>query len=554
MGGPNNPRWRVGFAFGLTSLLLIFVALPGLLGGWVGDDFHMLSSPLYGDWAEVWRVFTRHAGHYLGKPDDLGETWPYRPVTMFTLLFPHALVPQPWLHHVVGLLIHLATGAFLLVALLRQTPPQAHSSSRTVCTVLTALFLLHPVAVETFVFINGRSDLVAGLCLAGLAVVLSRTSPNRPSRWALVAALVFLGSGSKMPFVPAALALWVGLSLRSDDRRDALSDGVPIVAAVASYVVLRAINVPFVGRFGATESIARDFSAFAEVPHLLAKASAAVLAFRAEAMQSLAWQLFGPVSPAEWVGGFVLVAALVALLWKRDWGGAALLGGFAITVAPCVMVTRSIWLGFDRYLYMPSILLVIACTPYVVAAVEARPKLRPLWWGLASILILISALGTRASSLAYVNQTAYERAMAADHPDDPTIVFYLARAAKKSGQIPLARQTLSRIPEPPWPIALVVPTVVLASELSDARVRDMAVAFGLQKQSDDPVVRAYGMRWRYERGELDEALALAQTFGPSDAVCPEVRRQLEFWSRDAKVESQRERLRAAAVGLRCGEN
>jgi hypothetical protein len=554
MRGPNNPRRRVGFAFGMTSLLVIFAAMPGLFGGWVGDDFHMVSSPLYGDWGEVWRVFTRHAGHYLGKPDDVSETWPYRPVTMFTLLLPHALVPHPWLHHLVSLAMHIATGALLLIALLRQTPPEQHPSSRAVCMVLTALFLLHPVAVETFVFINGRSDLVAGLCLAGLAAVLSDTKRSRLSRWALVAVLAFLGSASKMPFVPAAMALWLGLSLRSDDRRDSLSSGIPIVAAVAAYIVLRAIHVPFVGRFGATESIGQDFSAFAEVPHLLAKAAAAVLTFRAEAMQSLAWQLFEPVSAVEWVGGFVLVGALIALLARRDWGGAVLVGGFAVTVAPCVMVTRSIWLGFDRYLYMPSILVVIACAPYVVAAVESRSKLRPLWWGLASVLILISALGARASSLAYVSQTAYERAMAADHPDDPTLVFYLARAAKKSGQISLARETLSGIPEPPWPTALVVPTVVLASELSDARVRDMAVEFGLQEQSKNAVVRAYGMRWRYERGELDEALALAQTFGPSDAVCPEVRRQLEFWSRDAEVDAQRERLRAAAVGLRCGEN
>jgi hypothetical protein len=552
MGDPRSLGWRGTLAFGATAALVLFAALPGLLGSWAGDDFHMLASHLYGDWAEILRVFTRHAGHYLGKTVDTGATWPYRPVTMLTLLVPHALVPHPWLHHLVGWLMHIATGGLLLVALLRQTPPERHPSARSVCMVLAALFLLHPVTVETYVFINGRSDLVAGLCLAALAAVLLHPRLARPTRMVLVALVAFLGAGSKVTFIPAAMALWLGLALRSEPRREILRTGVPLGAAVAAYLVLRAIHVPFVGRFGVTENLAHDFSAFADLPQLLAKSAAAVVTFRAEAMQSLAWELFQPFSLVEWIGLVVLVAAVAGLAVRRDFGGLVLVVGFAATVAPCVIVSRSIWLGFDRYLYMPLILALVASAPYIVAAVEARPQRRMLWWGLASALVVIAALGTRTSSLAYLNQAAYERAMVADHPDDPTIVFYLAHTAKKSGQIPLARERLSQIQKPPWPIAIVVSTIVVAAELGDTQTRDMAIEYGMRTDVQDPMLRAYAMRWKYERGEIADALALASSFGTEDSVCPAVRKQLEVWIRDADIDAQREQLRETALSLECG--
>jgi len=550
MGDPRSQRWRVALGFGAIAALVLVAALPGLLGSWVGDDFHMLSSRLYGDWSEIPRVFSRHAGHYLDKTKDTATTWPYRPVTMLTLLVPHAVVPQPWLHHLVGWLMHIATGGLLMLAMLRQAPPSEHPSARGVCLVLAALFLLHPVTVESYVFINGRSDLVAGLCLAALAALLLRRTPASSSGMLLVSLAAFLGAGAKSTFVPAALALWLGIALRSEHRRQYLRTGVPIAAAISAYLVLRAVHVPFLGRVGATEHLARDFTAFADVPQLLAKSAAAIFSFRAEAMQSLAWELFQPFSVLEWIGALVLIASAAALVQRRDFGGLVLMGGFALTVVPCVIVSRSIWIGFDRYLYMPLILALLTCAPYVVEVVEARPRLRAVWWGIAIVLVLVSGLGTRASSLAYVNQTAYERAMLVDHPNDPTIVFYLARSAQRSGRVELARNILSQIQEPPWPVAIVVPTIVVAAELSDVRTRDTAIEYGFRTSVQDPTFRAYAMRWKYERGEIDDALALARTIPPEDSVCPEVKRQLEIWVHE-DVGLERDEIRATALGLRC---
>jgi hypothetical protein len=121
----------------------------------------------------------------------------------------------------------------------------------------------------------------------------------------------------------------------------------------------------------------------------------------------------------------------------------------------------------------------------VTAAVEATPHRRRLWMGAAGALFLLAALGARTSSLAYINQTTFEAAITDDHPDDPTMVYYMASAAKKSGSIEAGRKWLSRIPEPPWPVAIVERTVELATELDDPRVRDMAVDYLATIEADN---------------------------------------------------------------------
>lgn len=551
MGRSTTPARRGWLIFAAISIVSLLAAMPGLLGSWVGDDFHMLSSRYYGEWKDVWHVFTRHAGHYLEADGDPSGSGPYRPVTMFTLLLSHALVPAPWLHHLLSWVLHIATGALLYLALLRQESPSDRRSADAVMLVLTGLFVLHPVTVEAYVWINGRSDLVAGFLLAAMAVVLS----NRWMAWRrqafVIALLAFLGAGSKLPFVVAVVALWVGVAFRLPERGPRWRAGPPLFAGLGAYMLLRLVYVPLTGRFGSADNILLDGSAWGAAPQLLAKSADALIAFRAESMQSLAWALDQSLSPGEWVGAAALLAAGLGLAWRRDIGGLAYLIGGALTILPCVVVSQAIWLGFDRYLYMPWILFLLAGAPYAARAVDAWSNRRALCWGVAAALLLVAALGTRTASLAYVSQTTYERALVEDHPDDSTTFFYLARIANESGQPELARQTLSKMPGPPWPSALVIPAFALATELSDSRTRDLAIAHGLQAHPDDPVLRAHGMRWRYRRGEIGDALALARSFEADDTLCSEVRRQLELWSRDADLGADRNSVEAAADGMHC---
>jgi hypothetical protein len=89
----ERKHWvRVGaFAF-VVTLISWATTWDGLSGTWVGDDWHIVSNYLYEDWSELAAVFKRNAASYLFGDDEIG---PYRPVTMFTLIATHLLMPRP---------------------------------------------------------------------------------------------------------------------------------------------------------------------------------------------------------------------------------------------------------------------------------------------------------------------------------------------------------------------------------------------------------------------------------------------------------------------------
>ena len=449
----------------------------GLSGSWVGDDWHMVHNYLYGDWAELGAVFRRNAASYLFVEDKVG---PYRPATMLTLIATHLLAPEPWLHHAVSWALHAAT-SLLLFAALRGQPPTASNaesaSSNFAAAGLAALFFVHPVNVESYVWINGRSDLFAGFWLVALVFWLSQTSRARRPRWLqlfVLGLIAFLGASSKLPFAIAAVAAWLAWA----SRRPAAASrwaGSAIAAGIGVHLVLRAVFAPFRGQLGASENVFADPAIWAAVPKLVGKGAAALLSFRAEAMQSLSWVLFGPWSLADGLGLALVLLILAFLVFRRDGPGLAYAVGAILTLAPVAIVSGAFWMGFDRYLYMPSILALLATAPYVSRAVSRGREWRFTLGVLALGLLGYAASQTHAASRAYASQEAYDRALLRDHADDPSIHFYFARIAARHDDEVRLREQLSAMPSPPWPRPIIVPTYDLATKARHAAKRREAV-------------------------------------------------------------------------------
>lgn len=72
---------------------------------------------------------------------------------------------------------------------------------------------------------------------------------------------------------------------------------------------------------GASENVFSDPTIWLSLPRLAANGTAALLAFRAEAMQSLSWMLFGRWSTFEWLGLGVVLLVPSFLSYRRDWPG-----------------------------------------------------------------------------------------------------------------------------------------------------------------------------------------------------------------------------------------
>ncbi len=511
-----------GFALVLVVVSLV-TTWVGLSGSWVADDWHMVNSYLYADWAELGAVFKRNAAYYLFTDDKVG---PYRPVTMLTLLATHLLVPEPWLHHALSWVFHTLT-AFLLFAVLRQqlsrhedTPPGVTDA---VSALLAGFFFLHPVHVESYVWINGRSDLLGGFWLAALAILLSRSgveSSRRIASSVVIGLVAFLGASSKLPFAIAAIALWLAWAVR--DRSPLRAPfGAAIAFGIGAHIVLRLMFAPFRGQLGTSGDVLLDIGVWLAVPRLFAQGMASLMALRAEAMQSLSWLLFGPWSFYDWVGLLLVAIGLVGLVRRRDWPGSIYFVGALLALAPVAVVSRAFWMGFDRYLYMPSILLLMAAAPYALQGFVRGPRryelaIAALWVG----LLVVAAVQTHHASTAYASQDTYDQALLRDHPDDPTIHYYLARAADRSGDSSGLRERLSAMPPPPWPRPIIVPTYELAAKVSDAERAQQAI----------------------------DAMVASQSTG---VACVDIRSQLETWQGRAPDQATADALTAALERLSC---
>jgi len=460
---------------GLVGFAILLVALSwaatwlGLSGTWVGDDWHMVHNYLYGDWAELGAVFRRNAASYLFVEDKVG---PYRPATMVTLIATHLLAPEPWLHHAVSWLLHAATSLLVFALLRSQAPAESNGHEETndiVAAGLAALFFLHPVHVESYVWINGRSDLLAGFWLVALAFWLTRmdAAPRRGLAQLFVLGFIaFLGASSKLPFAIAAVAAWLAWAMRTRAAQSRVA-GSAIAGGITVHLILRAVFAPFQGQLGTSENVFSDPAIWSSVPKLVGKGTEALLSFPAEAMQSLSWVLFGPWSTADGTGLAATGLVLGFLTYRRDWPGLAYSVGAMATLAPVAIVSGSFWMGFDRYLYMPSILVILTLCPYVEWAASRSRAWRIALGALGLGLLAYAAFQTHQASQAYAGQEAYDRALMRDHFDDPSIHFYFARVAARNGNDQL-REQLSSMPSPPWPKPIIVPMYDLAMKVNDS--------------------------------------------------------------------------------------
>lgn len=518
---PKHWFWLAGFA-AVLALVSLLATWAGLAGSWVGDDWHMVGSYLYGDWAELGAVFQRNAGYYLFTDDKVG---PYRPVTMLTLLGTHLLVPRPWLHHTVSWLLHGATTLLLFAALSRQLVGVGKGSEReadVASALAAAIFFLHPVSVEAYVWINGRSDLLAGFWLAALVVLLSRSSDasGRGVSVLVVGLVTFLGAGSKLPFVIAASAAWLAWAVRERSEHR-LAYGGAIAVALGLHVVLRSVFAPFAGSLGTSDNVLFDGQVWLALPKLFSTGAVAVTSFRAEAMQSLSWVLFGPWSWFDWLGLAVILFVAFALVRARDLPSLIYFGGALLTLVPVVVVSRSFWMGFDRYLYMPGILLTLCGAPYLMRALFGWGRRgRTLTLGACAVFLALGAVQTSRASSAYADQEAYEAALRRDHADDPTIHYYFARAADRLGDQEALRARLAGMPPPPWPNTIIAPTYELAAKAVDETTARQAI----------------------------DALVISSHGGQR---CTEIRSRLETWRERAPNESFSAALANALEQVRC---
>lgn len=144
----------------------------------------------------LWAFTTQHAGLWI-------------PLTWLSLMLDHEIFGlNPLGFHLTNLLFHMANTLLLFVVLSRMTGSVWRSA------LVAAIFAIHPLRVESVVWITERKDMVSGfffmLCLA---FYIRYTEQRNMGRYFLVALTLFLGLMGKpmlatLPFILLLLDYW----------------------------------------------------------------------------------------------------------------------------------------------------------------------------------------------------------------------------------------------------------------------------------------------------------------------------------------------------------
>jgi hypothetical protein len=541
----------------LVSVLAIatIAAWPALTGSWVYDDLRMLENPYYEDWNDVRASLLRTSNDYL---TDLSSTsrgqYTYRPITMFTLVLTHvASRSRPWAHHLVSLAAHIAV-VLLFIVVARGLRGRVDVVTLSIAAVLAC----HPALGEAWLWINGRSDPMAGLAVVLAALVLFKDDDKRAlpgwKTWISVGVFTLLGLGGKEIAFFAIVALVVarvlprsvdGLTATLRQRLVSLTAGT--AACTAGLVVWMAMRWWAGGAMAGSPSV--DVGrVLARVPALLSLAVETFIVPIPRPMRALAWELH-----AGWPSVAVLavvLGALVLLLARRRWRELALLVGAMLTLAPAAFVADENWLGFDRYLYVPAVLLGVT----FVMSWPIRPDVSTRSWRiilpLATAAIL--AVPLRAQARIYHSHRSWIEAMTTFQPESPITRLHAAHLALANGDRNTAVALADVLASESLPPALRHAAADLEIRLGRWERAGVHIEAASDAAPHMPRVCFDLLVWRGVEGRWDEALELAEGLVETASMCPAVQRLARSWIEQRQLPQRYlDRVRGRVLSVQC---
>lgn len=321
------------------------------------------------------------------EPAGLPSMRMYRPLEMMSLWIDQRLWTTPTGFHVTQVLLHALTGV-LVLALAR-----ALGATPWAALAGAAVFVVHPVQVESIAWLTCRADVLTGT-FATLAMLLLLRHQNAPAWWtiALAAVTAFLATGAKETgsVTPVLMLAAVAVLPRPPVPFGArLRRAWPVLlAALAGVALCQSFRPAEV-----TTGIGRSALGIQDLRNLAGAFSYQL----ARVLAPIGFAPYTPTIPTDAAhlllavgGGLGLVAALV--LPARD-GGIRRLAvlWFLIAVAPAVAVVLadfSVTPVAERRLYLGMVGVAI----FVAALLTERRALAGSTAGVAAIASVLVAL------------------------------------------------------------------------------------------------------------------------------------------------------------------
>jgi len=372
-----------------------------------------------------WAFTTTHAGNW-------------HPLTWLS----HTLDCQlfglnPLSHHLINLLLHISNTLLLFSALKKMTAAPWQSA------FVAALFVLHPLHVESVAWLAERKDVLSSLfwMLTILAYIRYTEHPS-PYRYALVILLFALGLMAKpmlvtLPFVLLLLDYWPLSRFQKSTAYRLIGEKLPLFAlSAASSTVTYLVQKTT----GATEMVAnlplsyRINNVFVSYVTYIAKmiypANLAVL----YPHKGTTLPLWLPTASI-----LILIAVTLAIICLTKRHQPYLLTGWLWYLGTLVPVIGLIQVGkqalADRYTYLPSIGLFIIVA-WGVPQILPKFRFRKLvLWALALPVLIALFLCTRLQLSYWRNDfSLYEHALAVTE-NNAVMHYSLANALRINGNI-----------------------------------------------------------------------------------------------------------------------
>ena len=385
-------------------------------------------------------------------------------------------------------------------------------------SIVAAIFALHPVLVESVVWVSERKDVLSAfLGMVALCLYVRYVEAPTVRRYAWVA-LVFGFSLMAKPMLvtfPFVLFLWDYWPLGRwkwppawPALRPLLWEKVPLLAlaAIDSVLTFRAQR-----SFGAVTALER-----LPLPARLANAAAAYVSYLGKAVWPVDLAVLYPVHrlPAETVAlaALLMVAVTAGAVWAARQRPYVLVGwlwyvGMLMPVIGLVQVgVRSM---ADRYTYLPFVGLSIAVVWGVADMVRSQPAMQRGAAGVATLAVILwAAMAYRQTAYWKSSKTLFEHTLAVTEGNyviHNNLGLLGEGSTRKPWRISRALAILGLRGRP-------MPTWVMNGEngLFDKALPELNEALRLAAaQADLGVVLAAGGRLEEARGHLEEAVHLA---------------------------------------------
>ena len=449
----------------------------------------------------------------------------WHPLTWISYMLDHSLFgSNPGAQHLVNVTLHLAATLLLFFALARATRQPWR------CAVVSAIFALHPLHVESVAWISERKDVLCTFFeMLTLLLYVRYTSNPGVRRYFAVAAAFGMSLLAKpmavtFPFVLLLLDYWplrrLDWPLKARDFGRLFMEKTPLLLMAAVTSVL-------------TFLAQRGYGAVVSLHHFPLSAR---IANAAVVYVAYIGKTFWPINlavlyPARGPGlttaltAVLILAAITGVAWRLVKPRPYFAVGWFWYLGMLVPVIGLVQVGAqsmaDRYMYLPMVGLSIAIVWTVADLIESRPALRNA--ALAVTILMIGAL-----AIASYRQVEYWKSSRTlfEHTLDVTSNNYiiqnnlgvtLAGEGNSAEAVKLYRAALATSPEYAEAHANLGHELLKAGQLDQA---NLSITKALDLSPNLPLAHADLGLLLAARGEFEKArqhLERSLTLAPGDA-------------------------------------